>query len=361
MRIAICWSNISGYMSACWRSLAQAPGVELKVWAYAPKSQGSEAPFDAQRLLPGIDCTLLNETQRSDGNELTRQLTDWRPALILVAGWMTPAYTAALRSPALASAHKVMGLDMPWLGIARQRLACVVKRPYVGQFDTLWVAGERARQYAGRLARGGASIQRGLYAYDADAFDPVAHARPETGDRWPRRFLYVGRYVEAKALDTLLSAYKRYREQCDDPWELQCCGTGPLAHLLDGQAGVVNHGFTQPADLSARYADSGAFILPSRYEPWGVVVAEAMGSGLPVIASEACGAAVELVHPLHTGHTFSTDDTEALVGAMRWIHDHPDKLPAMSRHCHHQAAAYSADRWRDRLLSLPRLGGHDRP
>jgi len=355
MRIAICWSNISGYMAACWRSLGNTPGIDLKVWAYSPASKGSQAPFDPKSVLQGIECRLLTHEERTASNSLTDEIVAHKPNLLLTAGWMTPSYTEAITHPKLRTTHKVMGLDMPWKGTARQHAACFLKKPYIRNFDTIWAAGERARQYAIRLSTPNTTIHRGLYAYDAESFNPIAENRPQTGESWPRRFLYLGRYAEVKAIDTLLEAFALYRRNHDNPWELHCCGTGPLAHLLKGQTGVIDHGFTQPTDLPSRLAESGALVLASRYEPWGVVVAEAMGSGLPVIASDACGAGVELLHPLHTGLVFPTDRANALAAAMRWIHEHPDQLPTMSRNCHQQATAYTATRWRDRLLSLPKL------
>src|SRR5690606_27808259 len=157
-----------------------------------------------------------------------------------------------------------------------------------------------------------------------------------------------------KGLPTLLEAYRSYRTQIADPWELHCCGAGPLKYLLQDQPGITDHGFTQPADLPARLAAASAFVLPSHYEPWGVVVAEAMGSGLPVIASEACGAAVELVHPLHNGLFTPTGNPTALAAALRWMHDHADELPTLSRHASHAAHAYTASMWADRLQLIMR-------
>ena len=60
----------------------------------------------------------------------------------------------------------------------------------------------------------------------------------------------------------------------------------------------TDRGFVQPADQAAIWAEHGAFALASRYDPWPLVIVEACAAGLPVIHSEACGSAVELVRPV---------------------------------------------------------------
>jgi len=51
--------------------------------------------------------------------------------------------------------------------------------------------------------------------------------------------------------------------------------------LAGEQTDVHDKGFVQPSDLPNIFAQAGVFILPSRYEPWGVVIGEALASGLP--------------------------------------------------------------------------------
>ena len=352
MKVAICWSNISGYSAACWRELSCRSGLTLKVWAFEPAAKGSEAPFEAEKTLAGFETTLLDQSTIQNSNSLVSELKAFSPDVLLVPGWICPAYVGAVLHHDFSNCKKIMGIDLPWDGRVRQRIGTVVKRRYVQQFDTVWVAGERAYQYARRLIGDDRRIRRGLYAYDAACFDPVALSRIRKPATWPQRFLFVGRYVETKGVDVLLQAYSLYREAVADPWHLDCCGAGPLAHMLESRAGVTDYGFTQPQDLPARFASAGAFVLASRYEPWGVVIAEAMGSGMPVIASNACGAGVELIADRYNGCVFPTDRIEQLAQAMVLVSSSPGLAAIWGKRAQVASQGYTAKVWADRFEAI---------
>jgi glycosyltransferase involved in cell wall biosynthesis len=126
-----------------------------------------------------------------------------------------------------------------------------------------------------------------------------------------RFFLASCRFVAAKNLGRLLEAYSRYRKSSSDPWGLVLLGDGPLRPDVEGgfrRLGLETHvlapGFIQYDTLPAYYALAGAFIVPSVMEPWGLVVNEAMAAGLPVLVSERCGSAPDLVEEGRNGFTF---------------------------------------------------------
>lgn len=80
------------------------------------------------------------------------------------------------------------------------------------------------------------------------------------------------------------------------------------------QADVPAHftGFKLGADLAAYYLAADAFILASDDDPWGLVLNEAMSAGLPVLASDACGAVLDLIRAGDNGFVFRSEDTDAL-------------------------------------------------
>lgn len=355
MRIAILWSGISGYVTSCWRSLASRSNVELKVFAYDPSVPGTSAKFDSAYLTGELDLTLLGTAEREDANKIRCQLVPFKPDVILVSGWLNKAYVKIVSSNDFKSANKIMGIDHGWDGAIRQRIACVVKRSYVKQFDTVLTAGERSFQYARRLRGSEEGIIKGLYAYDEKLIERVAVARPKDSDFWPRKFLYVGRYAKSKGLDTLLEGYAEYRNYVDDPWELHVCGGGPLKPILSKQCGVVDHGFVQPKDLPEVLGASGIFVIASDFEPWGVVIAEALGSGMPVIASHACGASADLIHPMYNGAIFATGNASDLARAMARTSRDRKQLVEFGKNAILAARPYASSVWVDRFLSLCEL------
>jgi glycosyltransferase involved in cell wall biosynthesis len=140
-------------------------------------------------------------------------------------------------------------------------------------------------------------------------------------DKTPLRLLYVGRLVPRKGVRELITALAAVRERV--PVELTIAGAGPeedaLRRLSDslglGKA-VEFRGFADQPDLPAIYAGADAFVLPTRMDPYALVLLEAMASGLPVIASIHAGATIDLVVDGHNGLAVDSAKTEQLVQAI---------------------------------------------
>ena len=71
-----------------------------------------------------------------------------------------------------------------------------------------------------------------------------------------------------------------------------------------------------PGELYQYYSAADIFVLPSRYETFGAVVQEAAAAHLPLIVSDCCGAAAELLHDKENGLTFRAGDSKKLVEAI---------------------------------------------
>jgi len=352
MKIVIGWTAYSGYMAACWRELAQLPGIDLHVLCFNGADASGETSFIA-KMPENLAYTLLDDRTRRDAAHIESLVSAEHPDVVILPGWSHPAYRRLVAARRLRDARFVMAMDTPFREDLRQRFARLWLSGFLRNIDRVVVAGERARTYARKLGFSSDRIDVGIYAYDQRLFnDRLLAARSQLADGWPRRFLFVGRYVPAKALDVLVAAYRRYRRLVSDPWQLSCCGSGPLRGLLEGVAGLHDHGFVQPDRQPELFASHGVFMLPSRYEPWGVVVAEAMASGLPAICSSACNAAVSLLHPYWNGLEVPPGDELALARAMKWMHDNPAALPEMGAAAASIATAYSAPQWARRWRAI---------
>lgn len=129
-------------------------------------------------------------------------------------------------------------------------------------------------------------------------------------------FLASARFIEKKNLPHLISAFAKYRQKSQEDgnaaWDLVLLGDGPLRETLNSQLSTLNlhdhvhlPGFRQYDELPVYYALANAFVHASTSEQWGLVVNEAIASGLPVIVSDRCGCAPELVN----GNGFTFDPT----------------------------------------------------
>ncbi len=346
MKVVFCWTHISGYMAACWRELAKQPGIDLHVIAWSTGSPGAQSPFHHQ-VMDGVPHTLLAQEQQNDASLLTGLVIGQQPQILVLSGWVHGPYRELVHLPELNRSAFIMTMDTPWSNTWRQHLAPWAMASYFKNIDAVVVAGERAWQYARRLGFDEKQIMRGTYGINYHHF-AVAHQLRCAKPSWPKSFLFVGRYMKSKALDVLVPGYQVYRQRVSDPWPLHCAGAGPDQKLLQGVDGIVDHGFVQPAEQQHLFAQAGAFVLASRYDPWPLVILESCAAGLPILCTEACGSAVENVRSYYNGLTFATDHPESLAKTLNWAHEHYDQLPVMGQRSMVMVEPFAAEHWAKR-------------
>ena len=343
-RIAVLFSRLSGYMASCLQHLKESADVELLVYRWAP---ATDAPFDDD-IFAWIDRLLIKSDQSAD--DIARVLEDFSPDALLISGWMDQDYMRVARRFRSRGVPVIAGCDTQWKGTARQQIARVVAPWYLhSAIDVLWVAGERQVQFARQLGFTGRQCWQGIYTCDWPQF---ATTSDDVAEASPKAFLFVGRYVEVKGIDVLVDAYQKYRTMTPQPWHLICAGSGPLAERLEGIDGIRQIGFVQPGQLPALMREASAFVLPSRREPWGVVLHEAAASGLPLISSTASGASVHLLQDRYNGFLFETGDSEHLADCMLRLSSMSDALRLeMGRRSYELSKQFTPERWVDTLLN----------
>lgn len=355
IKVVFCWAEASGYMSACWRALDARPGVDVHI--LHPEQLFLAQTNRFKHELDGLSNEMFDSSSPDILPWLVEAVSRQRPHVIVLCGWIFWPYTRLLRSAALEGVRAIMGMDSPWRGTWSQRLARLRLGPTLERCHLVVTSGERSSAYARKLGVPEARIRSGYYGFDYERFSRVAQSR--TPERWPRKFLFVGRYVAQKDLGTLAAAYAKYRRMVDAPWDLTCCGQGPDAALIAGHTGITDIGFKPPSELPDVFRSHGAFVMASQFEPWGVVIAEAAASGLPPLCTTVCGAALDLVRPYYNGVTVAPRDADGLAAAMRWMHEHSDELPQMGARARAAAEAFSAHAWAARWHNylLEALGG----
>ena len=346
MRIAILWTELSGYLNACLKELAGRPGVELFV-GHQVSSQ--DAPF-ALSQFEWIENRLMWRDQRSLRGIATR-LKEFNPDVLVFSGWHVRGYRDAARA-FKGKAWRVMTMDNCWLGTLKQMLAVIAAPAFPRPLaDAVWVSGERQAVFARKLRFEQRVILNGLYSCDSSAFHAARLERIADGNAPERKFLFVGRLAREKGIRVLAQAYSAYRARVSAPWPLICCGTGSMETVLDGQPGIEMTGFIQPSELPRLMSSAACLVLPSDFEPWAVVVHEAACAGLPVLASNRVGSAIHLVQPGYNGYLFDSQDTEGLAGLMQAMTEMSEpnwrKMSDASFQLSHQ---YSTERWADILL-----------
>jgi glycosyltransferase involved in cell wall biosynthesis len=194
-------------------------------------------------------------------------------------------------------------------------------------------------------------IFEGVYCCDVPLFREVAQQRLECQREMsrPASFLFVGQYITRKNVATLVEAYRLYRSQVQHPWELWCAGQGPLKPLLQNQPGIVDYGYRDAQECAALMGKAGVFVIPSWVDHWPLVIHEATSAGLPVLASQSCGSAVDLVREGYNGYTFPAGDARALAILLRHVSQNVD-LEQFSQNSLAMSRQFSPDRWCSTLV-----------
>ncbi len=138
------------------------------------------------------------------------------------------------------------------------------------------------------------------------------------GLRGEDRLLFTAaRLVESKGIDVMIRAFVA-GGFAGRGWKYVVAGVGPDEAAFKELAGtelgrsIFFVGFQQPEENLALMTQAEAVVLPSRYEPHGIVVAEALAAGTPVVASDVVGSAVDLIQEGLDGRLFKSGDAEDL-------------------------------------------------
>lgn len=167
------------------------------------------------------------------------------------------------------------------------------------------------------------------YEPDYDMIASITNAQVEAAYRefgLPRDrhyLLYCGRLVRVKRVDLLLSAFANIAGERPN-WDVLVVGDGPLRAALTEQLSTNLRkrvhwlGFqNDPATVASLQRGADVCVLPSDYEPWGVIINEAAASGLALVVSDMVGAAAELVRDGVNGRVFPSGNCDELTSALR--------------------------------------------
>ena len=276
------------------------------------------------------------------------ELRNFRPDAVGVGGWNQPAFWQALlycrarRIPLLvwveSTARDVRPESAP-LELA--------KRVLIRGASGFFVPGRASAEYVRSFGIPDEQIALAPNAVDAEIFGRAAVDRSASE---ACTFLDAGRLDAEKGLDVLLRAFRRA------PGRLVVAGSGPEEERLRALADDRVR-FTGPLardDLVPLYAEADVFVLPSRSEPWGMVLNEAAAAALPLVATEGVGAAYDLVEDGVNGFRVPVGDEEALAAAMTRLADDEELRLAAGARSREIVDRFTPDAWADGVVALAR-------
>ena len=332
-RIAVVFHHIGPYHHARLNAAADRLSVTGIEWS----AKGYDAWGAAESPARYHKVSLFPEaTAHCPGNAKLKQafwtaLEQARPDVVAVNGWNNFG--------SLISANCCVHRGIPMVVMSessrqdehRTSWKEAIKRRIAGLYSAALVGGQRHVEYLAELGMPRERIFTGYDVVDNHYFrqkaEEVRSQRSEVRQKYAlpeNYFLASARFIEKKNLARLVQAYAEYRRRSEvrsqksevgndnAPWDLVVLGDGPLkADLcrLISDLRLNEHvhlpGFKPYDELPFYYALANAFVHASTTEQWGLVVNEAIASGLPVIVSNRCGCAPELVN----GNGFTFDPT----------------------------------------------------
>jgi glycosyltransferase involved in cell wall biosynthesis len=258
--------------------------------------------------------------------ELIREIRKYKPDIIYLNGYYDLAYWFVL---AYCKFKKIrIVLDFESNEISRKRIWWKegLKSYFLSQCDGLVCLGKKAAEYAVKLGvKPDKILTTKNVGVDNDAlskiFDKEFHLREmrKKDLGLPRyNFLYAGRFVERKNLERFIRAFHvaKSRSKKGYDWGLILSGEGELRDKLKNlAASFKSHSvcFLDPCEwyeVPIRYTLADVAVLPSTFEPFGFVTNEAMVYSMPVLVSERCGSAADLVIEDYNGFQFDPFDEE---------------------------------------------------
>ncbi|MCW8137912.1 MAG: glycosyltransferase family 4 protein [Planctomycetota bacterium] len=376
IRLTAVMSHPIQYMAPLFRHIAaQRPDLDLTVVYVTiptPAQQGTgfgvAFTWDVP-LLEGYRWRVCRRSKRGDRYDRFTGLDDphlpslvleTEPDVVLVGGWHFAAMLRTVLACRRAGVPVVYRGDSSLLqapaGALRRRAWEVRTRRLLGLFDGFLAVGTRSREYLQHFGAPPRLTFDSPHCVDAEAFarlsephsgpDGRAAARAELGIA-PDAFVcaFVGKLEPQKRpLDLVRAAARAER-----PVSLLFAGSGGLEGACRAEARRLGvratfAGFVNQGKLGGIYAAADVLALPSEGETWGLVVNEAMASGVPCIVSDGVGCGPDMIVPGVTGEVFPAGDPTALACSIERVRARRESGHDPGPACRLRARAHSVAR-----------------
>jgi len=362
-KLAIITTHPIQYNAPLFKVLSSRGRVAVKVFYTWGQSRDKvyDARFGIERnwdvpLLDGYDYEFINSTTKApDSNRffgivnkgLYRRLLKEEYDAVLIYRWSLWSHFLLMQKlggkPLLFFRGDSHLLQQPsgWKRLLKKWLLRFVYR----KVDMAFATGTHSRDY---FLFSGLKPQQVLiapHAVDNNFFSTDAPAK-ETEALQQRRqlgipdeavvFLYAGKFYGVKQLHLLINAYKNLPSS---QYYLLLVGNGEeeasLKSLAADHPRIIFQSFQNQSAMPVVYRTGDVFVLPSKSETWGLSINEAMACERPVIVSDQCGCAPDLIKSGTTGFVFESGNTVQLQQLLLKFSDR-----AVSQKMGKQASAY---------------------
>lgn len=343
MKLVVLYEELAAYFIACVTEYSKTTGSPVLIIAKQPNKV---APFCFD-LHDDLQICFREELSE---DQLQAKIDDFQPEAIFSGGWGYAPFRKVCkqykkRIPVL------IGFDNWWTGDVKQQLLSLGS-PFTIQryYNCCFVPGEPQKTFAKKLGFSEELIHTGAYCCDSNLYLKISSSLESKRNSFPKRFLFVGRYEKVKGIDHLWDAFLAFKK--DHPeWELWCAGKGSITPRE--AEGIKHFGFVQPKELEELIAQTGIFVLPSTFEPWGVVIHEMAIAGMPQISTPEVGAAARFIQEGENGFIVPSGSTESIKNAMyQFAEMSVEAQFEMGAKSKTIGTSYTTKHWAENLLGL---------
>ena len=261
---------------------------------------------------------------------ITKMLRRYNPDVVITSGYDSLAYWQAFLYCKLYRKKFILWNGTTLLSAGSTKgIRGLLKRIIVRGADRYIAYGTKAKEYLEYFGSKAESIYISTNTVDVGYFrSRVEEYRNKDSFKKDRKqypkylLLNVGQLIKRKGLLQVLKALECLK---DSEIGLLIVGSGPEESSLEGFCkekklnNVFFEGFRQQDELTKYYTLADIFILPSFEEVWGLVVNEALASGLYVLSSKYAGASYDLIKEGWNGEIFNPDDVEKIVNLIKKV------------------------------------------
>jgi glycosyltransferase involved in cell wall biosynthesis len=349
MKILLLWDRMGDYHRARWKALANiignknchaadlGKGDKLYKWSNTEKNSQyhllSEKPVE--EVKPFEALTAYKKIIRE--NSITH---------VCIPGYGRLAYILMLIWSRINGIKVLMFAESWYPGntITDKLKGLLIK--YTTNIS--FVSGKRAKEhFIKRLKYPEQKIIEGYSTIDNKHFASSTVEKTK-----PPQLLCVARFAPEKNLPMLIEAFQG--SHLSKSWRLKIVGGGPQKELLKNMIGKSNIELTdwlKYDKLPDLYASSSCFILPSIFEPWGLVVNEAMAAGLPVILSNEVGAIPDLLEKDNNGWSFDAKNKKELINILNKLNNlSSDKIQKMGERSEEIISDFTTEIWAEKIV-----------
>ena len=226
------------------------------------------------------------------------KLVKENPDAVIITGYDAIQYWEALLYAKLFSKKKVLWSGSTLLS-ARSKNSMInkVKKFFINSFDAYYTYGTKASEYIESFGVDKKCIVTGINTVETEYYKN--NTPNKSNEDEVISFLYVGQLLERKGLKTTIEAFSKIKK---NNWVLNIVGTGSeeeqlkqLVEKLDLTNKINFLGYKQKDEVIKYYSKADVFLMPSYLEVWGLVLNEALASGLFCLASKYAGSTFDLI------------------------------------------------------------------